>query len=107
MMTRCAHCSKPLLKVKEVLNLKKISWFILEFDCPFCQAPLTTNSFWEGAFRITGYSSFTVSFSAVFLDTVFLVDAVTPFTLGVMLAGLALTFYSGIKTRTSIIGSSG
>lgn len=96
MMHRCVNCGSPLLKEKEVLNLRKISWLICEFDCPECQAPLTTDSFWEGVLRITILSTTIVSFLAVLLD------ATNWYVVGVLFTGLLMIFYAGLQIRTRL-----
>ena len=54
MMTRCANCRSPLLREKEVRNLQKITWLNWEFNCPHCNAKLTTSCFWHEVSVMSG-----------------------------------------------------
>ena len=52
MMTRCVNCESPLLREKEVRNLRKISWINWEFDCPQCGVRLCTSCVWQEVLQV-------------------------------------------------------
>lgn len=47
MMTRCASCNSSIRRVKDVKNLRKVSLLNSEFNCPYCNAKLTTSCVWH------------------------------------------------------------